>query len=95
MTIGKNAYLRELQAELEGSPYWRHMGIRFAGISEEEAQLEIPVCWTLLIPNGGVRGGTVASLPDAAIDASGLGAYAVSCEPGIGEATGEAAGDPL
>ena len=94
MTIGKNAYLRELRAELEGSPYWRHVGIRFAGISEEEAQLEIPVCCAPLLPNGGMRGGAVASLPDAAIDASGLGAYAVSREPGIGEATGEAAGDP-
>ena len=85
---------RELRAELEGSPYWRYMGIRFAGISEDEAQLETPVCCAPLIPNGGMRGGAVASLPDAAIDASGLGAYAVSREPGIGEATGEATGDP-
>ena len=68
----------KISPELEGSPCWAHGGIMFAGISEDEARLEILVSRALLKPNGSPHGGAIASLPDAA----------------IGEATGEAPREP-
>lgn len=66
-TSGGDTYLEKLRAELEGSPFWRHMGIRFAGIPPDEARLVMPVSPDLINPNGGLHGGAIASLLDAAI----------------------------
>lgn len=70
MNDGGDAYLEMLRAELEGSPYRRHMGIRFVETSEDGARLEMPVSPALINPNGGLHGRATASLLDATIGAT-------------------------
>lgn len=62
MNDGGGAYLAKLRAELEGSPYRRHMGIRFVEVSEDGARLEMPVSSALVNPNGGLHGGAAAEV---------------------------------
>ena len=63
----RDDHLEHLKANLEASPFWRHMGIKLRELSEGAARLEMPISPELMNSNGTLHGGAVASLLDAVI----------------------------